>query len=119
MNLKFLDMKKNLLNKIPILFGFLSVFLFAQCQKDNEEANSSFTFPEITNIDSSVYNEIKITCEKYWDLGKMIDSTFVIKTEGDEYVVQCEGYSENKLYIFVIRVDKNGKWINDGRTLKE
>jgi hypothetical protein len=117
-NLKFLDMKKKILNKIPILIGFLSVFLFAQCQKD-KEPNSSFTFPEITNIDPSVYNEIKITCEKRWDLNKMIDSTFKIVADGDEYSVRCEGYIENQIYIFEIRVDSNGKWINDGYTLKK
>lgn len=120
MNLKFLNMNKYLFNSIIIPISILSLSLFAQCQKDNEESkNSVFNFPEITNIDSSVYNEIKLTCEKYWDLDKMIDSTFEIKAEGDEYIIQCEGYLDNQLYVFVIRVDKNGRWINDGRSLKE
>lgn len=103
-----------------LLIYIFSVGIFGQCQKNNDESNNSdFNFPEITNIDSSVYNEIKITCETYWDLSKMIDTTFQIKVEGDEYVVQCEGYIEDLRYIFVIRVDKNGQWINDGRILKE
>ncbi len=110
-------MKTHLLIKTPILVGFLSIFLFTQCHKENEKA--SFTFPEITNIDSSVYDEIKITCKKCWDLDKMIDSTFEIRVAGDEYVIQCEGYSENQIYIFWIRVDSNGKWINNGMQQKE
>jgi hypothetical protein len=112
-------MKKHSFYCLIILIGILNLNLFVRCQKDTEESkNSKFNFPEITNIDSSVYNEIKKTCEKYWDLDKMIDTTFKIIAEGDEYVVQCEGYLDGKLYLFIIRVDKNGKWINDGRSPK-
>lgn len=103
-----------------IFFLILPFFLFSQCDagKDSDE-NASFTFPEIDNIDSHVYQEIKITCETYWDLSRMIDSTFEIVKDGDEYAIHCEGNIDGELYQFVIRVDKEGKWVNDGRSLKE
>lgn len=101
-----------------VLFFFLS--LFCQCERSNLESDkySIFNFPEIDNIESSVYNEIKITCETYWNLSDMIDTTFEIITYRDEYAVHCDGYLDGELYQFVIRVDKNGKWINDGYSIK-
>ena len=86
-------------------------------QKTGEPA--LFQFPEINSIDSAIYYEIKKTCRTYWDLDEMIKDTFEIRKDDTEYSIHCDGYSEGKLYHFVIRVDKNGKWINDGRSLKQ
>ena len=86
-------------------------------QKTEEPA--LFQFPEINSIDSAIYDEIKETCRTYWDLNEMIKDTFEIRKDKTEYSIHCDGYSEGKLYHFVIRVDKNGKWINDGRSLKK
>ena len=104
-----------------IFLFLLNLCLLSQCEKDvtnKSDELSTFNFPEIDFIDSDVYAEIKETCRTYWDLSKMIDDTFEIKKYEDEYSIHCDGYSEGKLYHFVIRVDKNGKWINDGRSLK-
>jgi hypothetical protein len=49
----------------------------------------------------------------------MIDSTFNIIQDGNEYLILCDGFLDEKLYLFLIRTDKNGNWINDGRTLKD
>ena len=116
-------MKKStiILNISLIFLFFLNLCLLSQCEKNviqKSEEPSTFHFPEIDFIDSDVYDEIKKTCRTYWDLTKMIDDTFEITKDVDEYSINCDGYSEGKLYHFVIRVDKNGKWINDGRTLK-
>lgn len=46
----------------------------------------------------------------------MTDTTFEIINYGDKYTSQCNGFINEKLYHFVIRADKDGKWINDGRT---
>jgi len=113
------------MKNIRLIFcGFYSILIIIllsiACDKsttNNTDGNDEFNFPKINSIDSNVYDEIKITCEKYWDLNNMEDSTFEIYQDGDEYSVECEGYFEDQLYHFVIRVDKNGKWINDGRTL--
>lgn len=47
----------------------------------------------------------------------MIDNTFEIKKDGDEYTVHCYGELDGQLYQYVIRTDNDGKWINDGRAL--
>jgi hypothetical protein len=70
------------------LISIFIIGLLGQCKKDNGGSKKfDFNFPEITNIDSSVYNEIKKTCEAYWDLSKMIDTTFEIRVYVDEYAV--------------------------------
>jgi hypothetical protein len=113
-------MKKDKFNFTLIFFYILFISLFSQCKKNGKDLNvSNFNFPEIAYIDSTIYEVIKVTCDKYWDLNKMIDSTFKVLVEGDEYVIQCDGYVDNQLYLFVIRVDKNGKWINDGRSVRK
>ena len=95
-----------------------ALFLFVICEVDkNSDNKEEFNFPEIDYIDSQVYNEIKITCEIYWDLSNMIDTTFKIIEEGYEYAIHCDGYLDGQLYHFAIRADKNGKWINDSRTI--
>src|SRR4030042_2814735 len=86
--------------------------LFCQCEDQNKGSEELFNFPEIEHIDPTVYDEIKRTCEEYWDLSIMIDSTFEIYPEGNEYSVYCDGYLDEVLYQFVIRVDEYGKWIN-------
>jgi hypothetical protein len=68
-------------------------------------------------IDSQVYSVIRKTCGIYWDLSTMIDSTFEILIYPDGYAIQCDGTINEQLYQFVIRVDKEGKWINDGRSI--
>jgi hypothetical protein len=94
----------------------VATILFVKCDEDNEE-NTIFNFPSIENIDAQVYEEIKKTCDTYWDLNNMIDTTFEIISDADEYSVHCDGIIEGKLYHFVIRVDKFGKWINSGRSI--
>ena len=94
----------------------VSTFLFVKCDKDDEDA-VTFCFPSIENINTEVYNEIKKTCETYWDLNIMIDTTFEIIGDGDEFSVHCDGIIDGQFYHFVIRTDKYGKWINDGRSI--
>jgi hypothetical protein len=89
-----------------------------ECEIDqNSDNKQEFNFPEIDYIDLPVYNEIKRTCETYWDLSHMIDSTFKIIEDRNEYLVECDGYLKGQLIHFVIRTDENGKWINDGRSV--
>ena len=111
-------MKK--LRLILLCCFFLSAFLIIQCDKNDlkKDKISDFNFPELNNIDQDVYNTIKQTCAIYWDLNEMIDGTFKIIKDNNEYAVHCDGYLDGELYEFVIRVDKNGEWINDGRSLK-
>lgn len=80
------------------------------CEKETE-----FKFPNLKYLDSDVYVEIKKTCEAHWDLSNMIDSTFEVIPDRDEYSVLCDGFIDNILYHCWIRVDKYGQWINDGR----
>ena len=93
------------------------LILYVNCEIDkNAYKNEEFVFPEIDYIDSNVYDEIKITCETYWNLSDMIDSTFKIIEYEDGYSIHCDGYLDSQLYHYAIRTDKNGKWINDSRT---
>lgn len=92
--------------------------IFVKCDKENDD-DTIFNFPSIENIDTQVYDEIKKTCETCWDLNIMIDTTFEIISEGDEFSVHCDGNLDGQLYHFVIRTDKYGKWINDGRSIIE
>ena len=110
---------KNVLlkNKMISLLIVISL-IFVQCDKENND-DTMFNFPLIENIDTQVYDEIKKTCETYWDLNIMIDTTFEIISDGDEFSVHCDGNLGGHLYHFVIRTDKYGKWINDGRTIIE
>lgn len=113
-----MKMKNTLLNSMIIPLLVVTSFIFIKCDKENE-TDTTFIFPVIEYIDSLVYEEIKQTCEKYWDLNNMIDSTFEIISDADEFSVHCDGLIENQLYHFVIRTDSKGKWINDGRSIIE
>jgi hypothetical protein len=94
--------------------------LFCQCENNTDSDDQSiFIFPEIENIGTSIYDEIKKTCETYWDLSRMFDTTFEIINNSNEYLINCEGKIDGVLYQFFIRVDKYGKWINDGRLIIE
>ncbi len=107
-----------MIHSIILLMFLFSVGSLSQCHKNDDEF-SDFTFPEISEIDSGVYEEIKNTCEEYWDLNNMIDSTFEVTVDFDEFIVKCEGYIDDILYVFYLRVDKDGKWINGWRSPKE
>ncbi len=76
------------------------------------------TFPDLPSVDDTVYDNIKKTCGERWQLEKMKMDTFEVIPDKDGYLVKCNGYENNQLYHFVIRVDSNGNWINDGRTKK-
>ena len=105
-----------------ILVSFSILCLSCQGEKtipQKTEESALLQFPEISSIDSAIYDEIKKTCRTYWNVDEMIKDTFEIRKNDTEYSIHCDGYSEGKLYHFVIRVDKNGKWINDGRSLKK
>ena len=72
---------KTILNTSLIFLFFLILCFSIQCDKkgiQKSEEPSTFHFPEIDFIDPDVYDEIKKTCRTYWDLSKMIDSTFNI-----------------------------------------
>jgi len=113
------------MNKYRFLFLFVStLFVFIGCQNDsdedeivNEDDNKEvvFEFPEIRYVDSIVYQEIIKTCESNWDLSVMEESTFVVISYLDKYVVHCVGV-ENNLYVwFLISFDLDGKMINESR----
>jgi len=107
--------------KMNLIFAIIIVGFSLLCLscKDIVKNSEEFQFPNIDWIDPTVYNEIKKTCRAYWDLNNMIEDTFEIKIkEGIGYVIDCDGYLEEMLYRFSILVDESGKWINDGRTLK-
>ncbi|MBC8182645.1 hypothetical protein H8E88_16215 [candidate division KSB1 bacterium] len=101
-----------------IFLYFLVLSLSCKDDKTVNQNTEEFQFPKIDWIDQSVYNQIKETCRTYWDLNQMIAKTFEIRKDSMEYTIQCDGYLKGNLYIFAIRVDKNGNWLNDGRTLK-
>ena len=95
---------KHLKMKIPVYsIALCFITLFCQCEK--KESEDSFIFPEIENIDQAVYNEIQKTCNSYWDLSNMIDTTFQIVQDRDEYYVTCDGFVDEVLYLFYLRVD--------------
>ena len=75
-------------------------------------------FPDVPSIDRTVYDNIKQTCGERWQLDKMKMDTFELIPDRDGYVVKCDGIEDDELYHYVIRVDTNGNWINDGRTKK-
>jgi hypothetical protein len=93
--------------------------LYCHCKKTITDNQDHFQFPDIDYIDTAVYAEIKNTCRTRWHLENMIDDTFEIIQDGNEYLIHCDGYSYGELYHFVIRADENGKWINDFRYLKD
>jgi len=125
MKVKGLIIVKKSITSLILTIVFVSfAILYPSCQSEKTtrqktEESALFQFPEISSIDSAIYDEIKKTCRTYWDLDEMIKDTFEIRKDDTEYSIHCDGYSEGKLYHFVIRVDKNGKWINDGRSLKK
>jgi hypothetical protein len=51
-----------------------------------------FKFPENNNINTEIYREIILTCDRKWVLCNMIDSTMVIKQEKWGYSISCLGY---------------------------
>jgi hypothetical protein len=115
-------MSKTILILTVIFVGFSIFCISCQGEKtipQKTEEPALFQFPEISSIDSAIYDEIKETCRTYWNLDEMIKDTFEIRKDKTEYSIHCDGYSEGELYHFVVRVDKNGKWINDGRSLKK
>ena len=110
---------KNVLLKNKIIFLLIvTSLIYVKCDMENED-DIKFNFPSIENIDTRVYDEIKKTCDTYWDLNMMIDTTFEIISDGDEFSVHCDGDFEGHLYHFVIRTDQYGEWINDGRNIIE
>jgi hypothetical protein len=109
-------MKNINLSIIKISLLIVTFFTFIQCDKENKN-DTTFSFPSTEKIEPQVYEEIKKTCATYWDLDKMIDSTFEIISDGDEFSVHCDGILDGQLYHFVIRTDSDGKWINDGRSI--
>jgi hypothetical protein len=112
------QMKTNRLIFRLLYLSIVSLCLFTQCKKDkNSSDQTEFNFPIIGYVDTQVYSEIKKTCETYWDLSIMTDSTFVIISYIDEYAIHCNGQLDGQVYSFVIRTNLNGKWINDDRTI--
>ena len=103
-----------------LVFVFIFLLLCLSCndEKTITEPTYQFQFPDISSINTNVYAEIKKTCNERWDLDQMNEDTFEIIKDNDEYVINCDGYIESALYKFTIRTDKNGKWINDGCSLK-
>jgi hypothetical protein len=75
-------------------------------------------FPDLPSVDKTVYDNIKKTCGERWQLERMNMDTFEVIPEEDGYLVKCDGIEGGELYHYVIRVDSNGNWINDGRTKK-
>ena len=75
-------------------------------------------FPALPSVDKTVYDNIKKTCGERWQLEKMKMDTFEVILDKDGYLVKCDGIEGGELYHYVIRVDSNGNWINDGRTKK-
>jgi len=79
------------------------LILYVNCEIDkNAYKNEEFVFPEIDYIDSNVYDEIKITCETYWNLSDMIDSTFkIIEYEDRPYPLSWTIFMREKLSFIV------------------
>lgn len=77
----------------------------------------NLAFLSFDYVDTQVYSEIKKTCELYWNLNIMTDSTFVVISYIDEYAIYCDGQLDGQVYSFVLRTNLNGKWINDDRTI--
>lgn len=109
-------MKKTLLKNMMIPLFIVTSIVFAKCDKENED-RTNFNFPDIENINLHIYEEIQKTCDTYWELEDMIDSTFEIVIDGDGFIVHCDGNINGELYHFEIRTDDTGKWINDKRTI--
>jgi hypothetical protein len=101
----------------PVCLLIFASCLFIQCDENANPADDVFNFPRIDYIDAHVYRAIKNTCRTRWDLSQMIDSTFQIIDYEDEFSVHCDGISDEQLYHFVIRTDKDGEWINDNKTV--
>jgi hypothetical protein len=73
-------------------------------------------FPEMLAMPDPPRENIRQTCRERWPIGNMNLKTFHVRPDRDEFVVQCDGTFDGELYRCVIRTDKNGHWINDGRT---
>ncbi len=76
-------------------------------------------FPEMLAMPDPQRENIRQTCRERWPIENMNLKTFRVRPDRDEFVVQCDGTFDGTLYQCVIRTDKNGHWINDGRTKKE
>lgn len=72
-------------------------------------------FPQMPSLDARVYENIQQACRERWHLDAMRMETFTVVPDRDGYLVKCEGVDDDELYLCTIRVDGNGKWINDGR----
>ena len=82
----------------------------------SQTGEAASIFPNLPLVDKTVYDNIKKTCGERWQLEKMKMDTFEVIPDRDGYLVKCDGIEDDELYHFVIRVDSNGNWINDGRT---
>jgi hypothetical protein len=76
-------------------------------------------FPEMLAMPDPPRENIRQTCRERWPVGNMNLKTFQVRPDRDEFVVKCEGSFDGQRYLCVIRTDKNGHWINDGRTKVE
>lgn len=80
---------------------------------------TTFKFPEITNIDLVLYDRIKRTCSLAWDMCNMVESTFVLTLKKDYYIVDCYGYREfdGTLEWFFVTSDIYSTWLNFGNSV--
>ena len=115
------------LGLIIIVLAATVAMLMAGCAEQTQDATPATPsqtgealsiFPDIPSVDKTVYDNIKKTCGERWQLEKMQMDTFEVILDRDGYLVKCDGIEDDELYQFVIRVDRNGNWINDGRTKK-
>lgn len=99
------------------------IILITSCQKDDdgeemedeEEEEVIFEFPNLTYVDSLVYQEMINTCESKWDLSLMEESTFTVVVYIDKYVVNCVGVDGNRYYWFLIEFDLEGNVLSEGK----
>jgi len=78
----------------------------------------SVKFPDLPELDDTVYKNIRQTCAERWNLKNMKIDTFKVRSDRDEFVIECDETAEGTLYRCVIRATSEGKWINDGRSKK-
>jgi nitrous oxide reductase accessory protein NosL len=110
-----------------VMLALAIALLTAGCAPRNQNAtpatpaqaqDSRSTFPSLPLVDRTVYKNIQQTCAERWTLENMKMDTFTVSPDRDDYLVTCEGVEDGELYHCTIRVDGNGKWINDGRIKK-
>jgi len=124
-------------NKMTLFLPMLMILSFAGCLPDQptpltpppdftphsplsgqKESMTAAAFPDMPSLDVTVYSNIKETCRERWQIEMMKMDTFKVVPDRDAYLVECEGVEDGELYSCTIRVDRNGKWINDGRIKK-